>query len=225
MRKNLLFIIVLLLIICGCRNKEVNNHIIHYEDNMNTYDIRESKNKLEIDKSDIIICVKAPCDAINKKTYTKDNTKEYKQLIKELFKDKDNNEISITDKDLTDKQKDIIYEILDKEKEVQYKVTNTDYYNSNYVDKGYYVDTKDNKTIVTVTSGQHSTGGYDIKVVKVSIKDKKAYIYVDEISPNPKDIVTEAFTYPTITIEFDNILDEIFVANVNTNQEYEKKSN
>ena len=225
MKKKLLFIIVLLLIVCGCKNEGSSNHIIHYKDNMNIYDIKEKNNKLEIDKSDIIVCVKAPCNPIKEKTYTKDNTKEYKEFIKELFKDKDDNELSIMDNDLTDKQKDILYKIIDKEKELQYKIVSTEYYNSDYKDKGYYVDTKDDKTIVTVASGKHSTGGYDIRISKVSINGKSAVIYVEETSPNPKDMVTEALTYPTTTIEFDNKLDKIKVVNINTNDEYEKKSN
>ncbi len=224
MKKKLLFAILLLLIVCGCKNEESSNHIIHYSDNINIYDIKEKNNKLEIDKSDIIVCVKAPCNPIKEKSFTKDNKKEYKEFIKELFKDKDDNELSITNKDLNDKQKNILYEIIDKEKELQYKITNEEY-NNNYKDRGYYVDTKDNKTIVTVASGEHSTGGYSIKVTKVSSNSKNVVIYVEETKPNPKDIVTQAFTYPTTTIEFDSNLDKIKVVEVNTNYEYEKKSN
>lgn len=224
MKKKLLFVILLLLIVCGCKNEESSNHIIHYSDNINIYDIKEKDNKLEIDKSDIIVCVKAPCNPIKEKSFTKDNKKEYKEFIKELFKDKDDNELSITNKDLNDKQKNILYEIIDKEKELQYKITNEEY-NNNYKDRGYYVDTKDNKTIVTVASGEHSTGGYSIKVTKVSSNSKNVVIYVEETKPNPKDIVTQAFTYPTTTIEFDSNLDKIKVVEINTNYEYGKKSN
>jgi len=225
MKKKLLFIVVLLLLLCGCKSEETSSHIIHYRDNMNIYDIKEKNNKLEIEKSDIIVCVKAPCNPIKEKTYTKDNTKEYKEFIKELFKDKDDNELSITDNDLTDKQKDILYKIIDKEKELQYKIINNSDYHKDYKDKGYYVTKKDNKTIVTVASGEHSTGGYSIKIVKVSINDKSASIYVKETSPSDKDMVTEAFTYPTTSVELYSNLDNIKVVDLNTNYEYEKKSN
>lgn len=56
---------------------------------------------------------------------------------------------------------------------------------------------------ITITSGEQSTGGYDINVVNIEADGDTVTITVEETSPEPTQMVTEALTYPCTTVRFD----------------------
>jgi hypothetical protein len=70
--------------------------------------------------------------------------------------------------------------------------------------------------------GKKPTGGFSINVQKVKIKENSVTIYVTEKVPNPGDIVTEAFTYPSVSIKFNKIIDDIEVLNYETGLKFNR---
>ena len=70
--------------------------------------------------------------------------------------------------------------------------------------------------------GEKPTGGFSINVQKVKIKENSVIIYVTEKVPNPGDIVTEAFTYPSVSIKFNKIFDDIEVLNYETGLKFNR---
>ncbi len=59
-------------------------------------------------------------------------------------------------------------------------------------DVSYYI--KDNT--ITLSWGEKPTGGYDVTIEKMEIKDKELQVYYSLISPAPGNIVTQVITYP-----------------------------
>lgn len=62
-------------------------------------------------------------------------------------------------------------------------------------DKGYYY--------VVICMGEKRTGGYSIKVKDVIIDGRKVEIHVETSGPQPGEAVTQAFTYPSVTVRLD----------------------
>lgn len=60
------------------------------------------------------------------------------------------------------------------------------------------------------TIGEKPTGGYSLEVIDVRIDKEKKEIYIYSLlnSPNPEDMVTQAFTYPNIGIKINDELDK-----------------
>ena len=61
--------------------------------------------------------------------------------------------------------------------------------------------------------GERSTGGYSIKVKEVNKVGDTTEVIVEEIEPKEGSIVTMAFTYPTVMIEFPEYQDNIVIKN------------
>ena len=82
----------------------------------------------------------------------------------------------------------------------------------NTSNKGVYYDDATNQYYITL--GLKNTGGYGIDVKTIHI-DKKGNvsIVVKEESPGPNDMVTMAFTCPTIEISFSEEPNSITVVN------------
>jgi len=84
-------------------------------------------------------------------------------------------------------------------------------------DRGYYVfdDPSDPLPyILVITSGEHSTGGYDIEIVDLQYDGSELTVVVKETSPGPEDIVTEAFTYPCCGVKLSLLPDSVCVKNI-----------
>lgn len=92
--------------------------------------------------------------------------------------------------------------------------------NPEYKTKGYTVESIKNKTTVTIAMGEQNTGGYSVEVSKIKINNDDVTIYVIEKTPGEDEVVTQAFTYPTTTIEFDKISGDIKVINEEDNSSY-----
>lgn len=104
-------------------------------------------------------------------------------------------------------------------------VENKDYfirtYGGQYLDitkRGYYIDTLDEPNApyyYIICMGEKSTGGYSLTVKEITRVDGKTEVIVNENTPGPNDIVTQAFTYPTLMIEFPKAQENIVIKNAN----------
>ena len=81
-------------------------------------------------------------------------------------------------------------------------------------DRGYYVVEVEEDGYpydVIISSGEKSTGGYDIQILSVDYDGSLLTITVEETEPGPTDMVTEALTYPCCAVELSILPDEIKV--------------
>ena len=103
-------------------------------------------------------------------------------------------------------------------------IENEDYtingeFTGKYIDitkRGYYIDTlnqPDAPYFYIICMGEKNTGGYSLKIKEVNKINKKTEIIVEEIIPTKNDVVTEAFTHPTITVVFPKYQENIIIKN------------
>ena len=93
--------------------------------------------------------------------------------------------------------------------ELAYEISSGDSYNSQYKKRGYCIDVVDNKYQYIICSGERSTGGYEIKITGLDVLNNETVIVtVEETTPAPDLVVTEAFTYPNCSISFSHELTE-----------------
>ncbi len=87
--------------------------------------------------------------------------------------------------------------------DLEYEIAAGDTYATQYKQQGYYINVVDNKYQYIICSGEHSTGGYGIEIKRIDTLDiGKVIVTVEESSPAPDEVVTEAFTYPNCAITF-----------------------
>lgn len=105
-------------------------------------------------------------------------------------------------------------------------VEGTDYnineeFKGKYLDitkRGYYIDTLDQPNApyyYIICMGEKNTGGYSLKIKEVNKIDDQIEVIVEEIIPSNDAIVTMAFTYPTIILEFPEYQENIIIKNTN----------
>ena len=85
----------------------------------------------------------------------------------------------------------------------RYKFGEGEYDNSDYKDRGYYCYENDSRAplVIDLCSGEHSRGGYGIRVADLEADEKgNLCVIVEEKAPKQEDVVTEAFTYPKATL-------------------------
>ena len=117
--KKVALIVSLLVIICiGIilflnKKEEMKEYVITYYSDIYVYNIKTNKNNINVVKNDSIQCITTPCDPIKIAEYNVEYTKEYKEFIKDLFKDKETNNIALLDINLNEKQKQIISKIIE----------------------------------------------------------------------------------------------------------------
>ena len=81
-------------------------------------------------------------------------------------------------------------------------------------ERGYYVDTLDEPNapyFIIICAGEKNTGGYGIKVIDIGLQDGELWITVEETSPAPGDIVTQAFTYPCCVLKLNKLPPKFYV--------------
>ena len=82
--------------------------------------------------------------------------------------------------------------------------------------RGYYIDTLNEPGapyFYIICMGEKNTGGYSLKIKEVNKVDDKTEIIVEEVTPSEGDMVTMAFTYPTIIVEFPKYQENIVINN------------
>ena len=106
------FIVLIALVITTFySNKELKNKkVIHYYKNNYVYDIIPKNTYILVEKKEQIMCIKAPCEPINLKSYNVKYKKDYKKIIKDLLKDK--NEVIITPNDILEKENKVLIDII-----------------------------------------------------------------------------------------------------------------
>ncbi len=85
-----------------------------------------------------------------------------------------------------------------------------------FTKRGYYIDTLNEPNapyFYIICMGEKSTGGYSLKIKEVNKIDNRTEIIVEEIVPGKGDVVTMAFTYPTIVVEFPKYQEDIVIKN------------
>ena len=58
---------------------------------------------------------------------------------------------------------------------------------------------------VIINAGEKSTGGYEINIIDITYDGTEMVITVEETSPGPDEMVTEALTYPSCAVELDKL--------------------
>lgn len=206
----IVIIVIILFILIGAfiiYKDNKNGYVAHYYIDNYKYDIKVKGKSLNITKNYIKQCITTPCNPIKMDEYNVKTNKKYNKLIDKVFKGKHTKEITIEDKNLTNEEIKTLSSIIKRKIEINkwlsYKILDTSSYSNNYTRRGYYVEKKDNKgTLVTVSMGTQSTGGYNISIDKIIIKGKNANIYVKETIPGKDSMVTEAFTTPIAQVIF-----------------------
>ena len=224
----LIFFIISLVSIIPQDNASTNITLNYYHTDAKVYSIVKEEEKFKIITKQVIYCLVAPCifPVLDETTITdEEDYKNLQNLFLEIFKDSKENEISVNQDELTPKQWEIISNVFENNNifsEVKYKISKNGNYNSQYKERGYYYKEENDNLIITITMGEKNTGGYSIDIKKVKIKENSATIYVNEKYPNPGEGVTMAFTYPSVEIKFNKILDNIEVINYETGEEFDR---
>jgi len=112
------------------------------------------------------------------------------------------NEIS-TSPETSDTTVDITYEINNDASD----------YNVLFTERGYLIKQENGNYTIIIMQGEHATGGYSINIKDVSLEEDTLNIVVEETSPGPMDMVTQAFTYPTCEISINVLPSKIKITN------------
>ena len=187
------------------------------------YSIVEKSNYYQILEKYQVYCYRAPCNPRTRDTKEikdKDEIKNLTILFDELFNRSETKEKTIEENELTIEQKEIINTIFKNHEinitQIRYEIyNNTSQYDSKYSKRGYYIE-KMNDTdsvILTIAMGMKNSGGYSIRINRLSIYSGYADIEVEEDSPESGQIVTQAVTYPCVKIKFDKKPNRIHIIN------------
>jgi hypothetical protein len=79
--------------------------------------------------------------------------------------------------------------------------------------KGYYFWEEGGSFTIFIASGEKSTGGFGIDVKYVEDNEGKTNILVEEKSPAPGDMVTQAITYPFVIVKATGITNNFNIEN------------
>lgn len=92
------------------------DYTLHYSTGTNDYKIETKKIVISVTKYDVVNCFVAPCNPIKDDHFVVFYTKKYRSFIENLFQNEKSNVRDITDADLNDEQKEILYRIIKKSK-------------------------------------------------------------------------------------------------------------
>ena len=90
----------------------------------------------------------------------------------------------------------------------EYRIVSKDECRTTQAERGYYIDMLEQEGspfYIVICAGEKNTGGYDIEIVGVDYQDGALTITVKETSPEPGDMVTQAFEYPCCILELDKM--------------------
>lgn len=87
------------------------------------------------------------------------------------------------------------------ERNFSYEVVKEDDYDSRCKTRGYVLlDQDEQRARYRVFSGEKPIGGYGIDVLSVKEENNRMTVTVQEKEPAPDEVVTEALTYPSVTL-------------------------
>lgn len=92
--------------------------------------------------------------------------------------------------------------------DIKYEINNDlSYYDNKYSRRGVTYDTLNTLNAPSyyfISSGQKNTGGYTISIKEVNIDNQgNVEVIINETSPSPEGVTTQALTYPVCSIKFD----------------------
>ena len=98
--------------------------------------------------------------------------------------------------------------------DITYEINNdTSDNNVLFTERGYFIKQENGNYTIIIMQGEHATGGYSISIKDVSLEEDTLNIVVEETSPGPMDMVTQAFTYPTCEISINVLPSKIKITN------------
>ena len=98
--------------------------------------------------------------------------------------------------------------------DITYEINNdTSDNNMLFTERGYFIKQENGNYTIIIMQGEHATGGYSINIKDVSLEEDTLNIVVEETSPGPMDMVTQAFTYPTCEISINVLPSKIKITN------------
>lgn len=98
--------------------------------------------------------------------------------------------------------------------DITYEINNDASYNNVlFTERGYFIKQENGNYTIIIMQGEHATGGYSISIKDVSLEEDTLNIVVEETSPGPMDMVTQAFTYPTCEISINVLPSKIKITN------------
>lgn len=200
----------------------------YYPENYGTifYSIVDRTNYFRILEKFEVKCIKAPCNPITndtKEIRDKEEVKNLTNLFDQLFNNSTEKKKIIRGDELTNEQKETINTIFNKNgivfEQINYEIFNdTNYYDSKYSKRGYYIETNNNSDsmMVIIAMGSKKSEGYSIKIknIVISIEQLLARIEVEETSPGDDQIVNGNIIYPCVKIKFSKKLQNLFVINI-----------
>ena len=84
-----------------------------------------------------------------------------------------------------------------------YEIKRGDFGDSQFQQRGYYMDVVGGRYRYTICSGEYSTGGYGISITGIDVSDAGTVIVtVQQTVPKEDELVTDAFTYPNCAVTF-----------------------
>jgi len=81
------------------------------------------------------------------------------------------------------------------------------------LERGYNYWENDGGYVLFIGSGLKATGGYGIEVLSIEDNEGKTIVAVNETSPDPDDMVTQAIEYPFVLIQFEGTTDDFIITN------------
>lgn len=76
--------------------------------------------------------------------------------------------------------------------------------------EGLFTVSENNSMYIAVTSGMKPTGGYAVRVNRITETDHAIYVQVEQTSPGEADIVTMAISYPYHVVKIPDTKKRIF---------------
>ncbi len=188
------------------------------------YVIKQEKDNFTVETNEQVMCVTAPCEPINVDSYrVRSNSDKNKldSLLSEIFSITKENELSVTDKDLSPSQANALKAFLlnegDNDQELTYTISEAKS-DSSFTTEGYRISKLNGKVILTVGLGK-KVKTTSIGVDKIDIENDTAKVYISELLL--AKAATEEDNYPTIEVEFSKMPTYIYVINSDNNMNYE----
>ena len=188
------------------------------------YVINQDKDNFVVEINEQVMCVTAPCEPINVDSYRVRNGNDKNKLdalLNDIFSTTKENELEVTDKDLSPSQANSLKSFLlnegSNDQELTYNILEAKS-DSNFTLKGYKINKLNGKVILTIGLGKQAKTT-SIGVDKIETDNDTVKVYISEL-PAAKE-KTEDDNYPIIEVEFNKMPTYLSVIESKNNQELE----